>query len=79
MLPKSGAFPEIIQETKGGLIYDKNNPETLAQSLDEILKNPKEFKQKGINGRTAVLDKYSNKKLAQSLVDNILAPALAKF
>ncbi|MBT3667532.1 MAG: glycosyltransferase family 4 protein [Opitutae bacterium] len=79
VLPKSGAFPEIIQETKGGLIYDKNNPETLAQSLDEILKNPKEFKQKGINGRTAVLDKYSNKKLAQSLVDNILAPALAKF
>ena len=72
-------FPEIIHETKGGLIYEENTPQALAKSLDQLLKNPNESKKMGISGRTAVLQKYSNKKLALSLVDNILAPALAKF
>jgi hypothetical protein len=31
----------------------------------------------GIFGRDVVLEKYSNEKLAKSLVDNILAPAIA--
>ena len=79
VFPKSGAFPEIIDETKGGLIYEENTPQALAKSLDQLLKTPNESKKMGISGRTAVLQKYSNKKLALSLVDNILAPALAKF
>ena len=79
VFPKSGAFPEIIQETKGGLIYDENTPQALAHCLAQILKNPNESKQMGIKGRSSVLQKYSNKKLALSFVDNILAPALVKF
>ena len=26
VLPKSGAFPEIVEDTGGGIIYEENNP-----------------------------------------------------
>jgi glycosyltransferase involved in cell wall biosynthesis len=77
VFPKSGAFPEIVEDTGGGIIYEENNPSDLANALDQILKDPKGSKKMGIIGRDAVLEKYSNEKLAKSLVDNILAPAIA--
>ncbi len=38
--PALGAFPEIIGLTGGGLIYDNNTPEALAESLESLLKDP---------------------------------------
>ena len=77
VFPNSGAFPEIIEDTNGGIIYEENNPSGLAETLDQILKDPKGSKKMGMAGRDVVLEKYSNEKLAKSLVDNILAPAIA--
>ena len=77
VFPKSGAFPEIVENTGGGIIYEENNPSDLANALDQILKVSKDSKKMGITGRDAVFAKYSNEKLAKSLVDNILAPAIA--
>ena len=39
VLPKSGAFPEIVEDTGGGIIYEENNPSDLAIALDQILKD----------------------------------------
>ncbi|MDC1004057.1 glycosyltransferase family 4 protein [Opitutales bacterium] len=77
VLPKSGAFPEIVEDTGGGIIYEENNPSDLAIALDQILKDSEVSKKMGIFGRDVVMEKYSNEKLAKSLVDNILAPAIA--
>ena len=77
VLPKSGAFTEIIEDTSGGIIYEDNNPGDLASALDQVLKDSKGSKKLGIAGRDIVLKKYSNEKLAKSLIDNILAPAIA--
>ena len=77
VFPNSGAFSEIVENTRGGIIYEKNNPSDLANALDQILKDSKVSKKMGMTGRDAVLAKYSNEKLAKSLVDNILAPAIA--
>lgn len=35
--PDLGAFPEIINLSKGGLIYDENNSDSLSQALSNIL------------------------------------------
>ena len=75
--PKTGAFPEIVEDTGGGIIYEVNNSNALAETLDQMLKDPKVSKKMGLLGREMILNKYSNEKLAQSLVDNILAPTLA--
>jgi glycosyltransferase involved in cell wall biosynthesis len=77
VFPRSGAFPEIIEDTNGGIIYEENDPRGLADALDQILKDPKGSKKMGMAGRDAVFAKYSNEKLAKSLINNILAPTIS--
>jgi glycosyltransferase involved in cell wall biosynthesis len=38
--PALGAFPEIIEISGGGVIYEKNTPQVLADTLEEVLTNP---------------------------------------
>jgi glycosyltransferase involved in cell wall biosynthesis len=77
VFPRSGAFPEIIEDTKGGIIYQENDPSGLADALDQILKDPKGSKKMGMAGRDAVFAQYSNEQLAKSLINNILAPTIS--
>ena len=63
----------------GGIIYEDNTSAALAQSLGELLQDIDSLNEMGRVGREAVLHKYSNEHLAHSLIDNILAPALANF
>ena len=76
VLPHSGAFPEIVEDTQGGVIYENNDPPTLAQSIEQLLDDPEGSKKIGLHGHNQVIQKYSNESLANSLIDNILAPAL---
>jgi glycosyltransferase involved in cell wall biosynthesis len=79
VLPNSGAFPEIVEDTNGGIIYEDNSPEALAQAIEKLLLDINGLNEMGGAGCEAVLHKYSNEHLAHSLIDNILAPALASF
>jgi glycosyltransferase involved in cell wall biosynthesis len=70
VLPDTGAFPEILSRTKGGLIYEKGK---FSSTLKYLLENLDDVKEMGLNGRKAVVEKYCNEKLAKSLIDIILA------
>jgi glycosyltransferase involved in cell wall biosynthesis len=74
VLPRKGAFPELIEVTKGGLLYEKNEPVPLADALEDLLARPEEAHAMGQCGHEAVLHGFSNLHLAKELVDNILAP-----
>ena len=37
--PALGAFPEVIELSGGGVIYDENKPELLAKALGELIFN----------------------------------------
>ena len=74
ILPDHGSFPEIIEETKGGLLYAKNEPSGLIHALSTMLSDSEQAKQLAQQGRAAVYEKYSNDRLARELVENILAP-----
>ncbi len=41
--PALGAFPEIIQKSGGGVVYEPNRPESLAESLAGLLSDPKQL------------------------------------
>jgi glycosyltransferase involved in cell wall biosynthesis len=74
ILPDHGSFPEIIEETKGGLLYAKNEPSGLIHALSTMLSDSEQAQQFGEQGREAVHQKYSNERLSEELVENILAP-----
>ncbi len=69
MQPKLGAFPEIIEATEGGVIYQPNTPETLAQKLAEVLSNPEQIEQMSADGRKSVEEKFNTKILIKKMIE----------
>lgn len=71
VLPSIGAFPEIIQATQGGHLYDPKPPENLSAALEAALANPEQLKETGLRGHQAVREQYSNQALANRLVETL--------
>ncbi len=66
--PALGAFPEIVKETKGGLIYEPNTPDSLASKLAEILSDKEELNKISIKGRESIISKYNSYKLTKDMI-----------
>jgi glycosyltransferase involved in cell wall biosynthesis len=62
-----GAFPELIQATGGGILYEPNDAATLAGVLDNMLRNPARTKELGQAGRRTIAEKFSNQSAAKSM------------
>ncbi len=78
VLPREGAFPELVETTKGGVLYEENEPIALANALDDLLSRPDEARAMGRRGHEVVSERFSNEHLAKEFVENVLAriPAL---
>jgi len=75
VLPESGAFPEIVESTKGGKLYDPSISGKLTETLDDVLSDPQGARDIGIRAHEAVLQQYANEKLANKLVDTVASPS----
>ena len=70
--PRASAFPEIIEATGGGVLFDLTeneyaSAENLAFALENLLCNPAEARAIGERGSTAVQRDFSMAKLAERL------------
>jgi len=65
--PATGAFPEIIEITHGGLIYSPDTNEALVDSLVKLLNDMHLQKELGETGRKNVLSELSLGKMALAL------------
>ena len=63
--PKSGAFPELIEATGGGLISDQDDALSLADSIDTLLSDPLRARAMGEHGRAVVLERFTADAMAQ--------------
>jgi glycosyltransferase involved in cell wall biosynthesis len=63
--PRLGAFPEIVEGTEGGWIYEGDGAEALAGAWEASLRDPGEIRRRGEAGREAVERGYTAKKMAQ--------------
>jgi len=66
--PDAGAFPEIVRETGGGIIYDPDAPNGLKDALLQLLRHPEQRHALGQRGREAVLDRFT----IGSMADRVL-------
>jgi glycosyltransferase involved in cell wall biosynthesis len=67
--PKLGAFPEIIQLTEGGLIYNDNSPEALSEALKQLLDDPEKLSALSKNARKGVERHFSIDAHSQEMID----------
>ena len=67
--PEAGAFPEITELTGGGVTFEPNDAQALANQLRSLLKNPDRILELGKRGQKAVFDKLSNLKMAEKMIE----------
>jgi glycosyltransferase involved in cell wall biosynthesis len=67
--PALGAFPEIINIAKGGMVYEPNQPMVLADTLTEILSDPIRLDELSIKGKAGVSASFNIHKQALVMID----------
>jgi glycosyltransferase involved in cell wall biosynthesis len=75
--PRVGSYPEILEATGGGVLYEPNDAEALAKSLGELLADEPRRAALGRKGRESVERSFSLATMAQKMTDlyRTLAPA----
>jgi len=66
--PRRGSFPELIEATGGGVLYEPGNPKALAEAIEQLLQNPKQVQTMGEAGRRAVFGKFNVLEMAQEML-----------
>jgi len=69
--PRSGAFPELIEATGGGVLCKPEDAESLAQALETLLLAPEQARALGERGRQAVFEKFSARRMAEGMLEVI--------
>jgi len=66
--PATGVFPELLEMTAGGLLYDPDDASEPARSLERLLLDPDHAKDLGRRGRETVFEKFNVEQTARDMV-----------
>lgn len=65
VLPAHGAFPELIEDSSGGLLCEPGNPASLAEKLKQLVLDPTKAEALGLQGQAAIHDRYTAARMAE--------------
>jgi glycosyltransferase involved in cell wall biosynthesis len=65
--PNVGCYPEFIEMTKGGVIYEPNTGEKLATAIASLLSDQEKVRKLGEQGRRVVLEQFSMDQMAKNI------------
>ena len=65
--PNVGCYPEFIEMTKGGVIYEPNTSEKLATAIASLLSDHEKVRKLGEQGRRVVLEQFSMDQMAKNI------------
>lgn len=63
--PRHGSFPELVEATGGGLLYDPTGPEALAEAIAKLMDDDMMRQQMAERGRAAVHESFSDALMAK--------------
>ena len=69
VLPRTGAAPELVDATGGGVLYEPNDADSLAAALKELLLDPARMGELGRRGRQAVIENFRASRAAAALLE----------
>ncbi len=67
--PATGAFPEIIEMSGGGITYSPDTVDQLAISITDLIKDKEKLLSLGKNGRERVHELLSTRKMAEGILN----------
>ena len=68
VMPNYGAYPEILNGSNAGILYEPNNAQNLADTIRDILTDEKKYKQLKENCHKTITETFNNK----TQLENIL-------
>ncbi len=66
--PRVGSFPELVEGTGGGILYEPNDAETLARTLGDLLADRGRLTDLGRRGRESVERDFNLRKMASAMI-----------
>lgn len=67
--PNNGAFPELIRETGGGVLFEPGDAGALAGALASVLGDPQRRTELGERGRRVVAERFTIARAAGEMID----------
>ncbi len=64
--PRWGSFPEMIERTNGGVLFEPNDAESLAEAIYELWQNPERGRDLARQGFAGVREHYTAEKMADA-------------
>src|SRR5262249_13371822 len=64
--PAHGSFPELVEESGGGVLVPPNDTDALAQALRRLMEQPEERRQMGRLGLQTVQQRFSAATMASA-------------
>jgi len=69
--PNVGCYPEFIEATNGGVLYEPNTSEHLAEAIASLLEDPERVRRLGGQGHRVVLEQFSMAKNIARIYDDV--------
>jgi len=66
--PRVAAFPELIDRTGGGVLYEAADAAALADAVERLLSDPDRLRELGESGRKAVRQEFTAGRMAENIV-----------
>jgi glycosyltransferase involved in cell wall biosynthesis len=66
--PRHGAFPELLDVTGGGVLYEPNDANALAAAIETLLLDPERVRELGRRGREAVLENFGAERMVHGVL-----------
>ncbi len=70
--PRHAAFPEIIELTNGGVLYDPSDAAALVNALESLLLNEAQLRRLGDQGKKAVFERFGAEHMARNFLDVLI-------
>ncbi|MHA3770982.1 glycosyltransferase family 4 protein [Verrucomicrobiota bacterium sgz303538] len=67
--PRHAAFPELLEATGGGVLFEPGNPRALADAWETLLADPERAREFGQRGRAAVEQEFSLMRMAERFLE----------
>jgi glycosyltransferase involved in cell wall biosynthesis len=65
--PRHAAFPELMEATGGGVLWEPDKAETLSAALENLLLDPDHVRSLGERGRRAVIERFGVDRMAREV------------
>jgi glycosyltransferase involved in cell wall biosynthesis len=76
--PRLGVFPELLEATGGGVLYDPGHVEALADALEGVLADPARARDLAARGRATVAARFGIERMAADAL-GAFAEAQSRF